>query len=172
MKTSHFSRWPVCPHGLLVAGLLFLICAVPVLAQQGPGRWSSAAPLPVARTNTTATLLPRGLVLVAGGSDGVHALGSAYLYDPARNNWQATGSMQQARSQHSANLLPNGKILVVGGVDSSGRPVAATELYDTASGTWSSAGGLPTGVSGQTATTLRDGRMLVAGGADVSGKSL
>ena len=68
----------------------------------------------------TATLLPNGKVLVAGGYDSDGALASAELYDPASGTWTATGSLATARVRHTATLLPNGKVLVAGGVDSSG----------------------------------------------------
>ena len=63
----------------------------------------------------TATLLPTGKVLVAGGS--MHdALSSAELYDPATGTWTATGSLAP-HARHTATLLPSGKVLVAGGND-------------------------------------------------------
>jgi hypothetical protein len=44
--------------------------------------WSAAGSLAIARYVHTATLLPSGKVLVAGGSDGTVALASAELYLP------------------------------------------------------------------------------------------
>ena len=41
----------------------------------------------------TATLLPNGKVLVAGGDNNVVFLRSAELYDPASGTWTATGSL-------------------------------------------------------------------------------
>ena len=41
----------------------------------------------------TATLLPNGKVLVAGGSDGLTFWSSAELYDPATGLWTATGRL-------------------------------------------------------------------------------
>ena len=63
----------------------------------------------------TATLLPNGKVLVAGGSNGGGSLSSAELYDPASGSWSTTGSLATARDYHTATLLPNGKVLVAGG---------------------------------------------------------
>ena len=64
----------------------------------------------------TATLLPNGKVLVAGGV-GINelVLASAELYDPASGTWTATGSLGTAREFHTATLLPNGNVLVAGG---------------------------------------------------------
>ena len=66
------------------------------------------------RYSYTATLLPNGKVLVAGGDDGSR-LASAELYDPVANTWSPAGSLATARSDHTATLLPNGKVLVAGG---------------------------------------------------------
>ena len=64
----------------------------------------------------TATLLPNGKVLVAGGVvTAAILLASAELYDPATGTWTATGSLNTARYYHTATLLPNGKVLVAGG---------------------------------------------------------
>ena len=73
-----------------------------------------------ARDFHTATLLPNGKVLVAGGANGSGFLASAELYDPATGTWSATGSLNTARYQHTATLLADGKVLVVGGGGNSG----------------------------------------------------
>jgi hypothetical protein len=107
----------------------------------------------------TATLLPSGKVLVAGGSaffyDYSRAPGSgltncigstacgetarAGLYDPATDTWQKAASMPAPRTGHKAIALPNGKVLIEGGgyVSSDGAanwlpPV----LYDIATDSW------------------------------------
>ena len=85
-----------------------------------------------ARSDHTATLLPSGLVLVAGGFDGNGLLASAELYDPANGTRSVTGSLHSARNSHTATLLPNGMVLVAGG-HSSG--ASGAELYDPVSGT-------------------------------------
>ena len=53
--------------------------------------------LSTARDYHTATLLPNGQVLVAGGATLNGPLASAELYDPATGTWTATGSMAAAR---------------------------------------------------------------------------
>jgi hypothetical protein len=58
----------------------------------------------------TATLLPNGKVLIAGGADSSPALlSSAELYDPASGTWRATGALNTARDFHTVTLLPNGR---------------------------------------------------------------
>ena len=83
------------------------------------GTWSATQDMVATRYSHTATLLPDGRVLVAGGeSDAVtsagFALASAELYDPASGTWGATASMAAARREHTATLLPDGKVLVAG----------------------------------------------------------
>jgi hypothetical protein len=67
------------------------------------------------RSRHTATLLPSGKVLAAGGGRSGSALQSAELYDPATGLWTATGDLGTARGGHTATLLPSGKVLVTGG---------------------------------------------------------
>ena len=81
------------------------------------GTWTATGSLGTARFDHTATLLPSGKVLVAGGYDNGGVLSSAELYDPATGTWTATGSLGTARYAHTATLLPSGKVLVAGGFD-------------------------------------------------------
>ena len=92
----------------------------------GSGNWTVTGSLNIARAEHTATLLPNGVVLVAGGFDSSNnLLASAELYDPASGSWAATGSLNIARADHTATLLPNGTVLVAGGVDNSGISASA-----------------------------------------------
>ena len=85
------------------AGLAFIQpCAA------APGEWEYTGSLKTARFHHTATLLPNGLVLVAGGGDESAAFKSAELYNPATGTFSDTGSMSTARDSHTATLLPNG----------------------------------------------------------------
>jgi WD40 repeat protein len=128
------------------------------------GTWTATGSLVTARYVHSATLLPNGKVLVAGGfNDSSGYLASAELYDPASGTWTATGSLATARFLPAATLLPNGKVLVTGGYNDSGR-IASAELYDPASGTWTATGSLATGRRFHTATLLPNGKVLVAGG--------
>ena len=78
------------------------------------GIWTATGSLATARQSHTATLLPDGQVLVAGGAN-TTILASAELYHPGTGRWTATGSMASARYQHTATLLPDGRVLVAGG---------------------------------------------------------
>jgi hypothetical protein len=123
------------------------------------GTWSPTASMAEERAFHTATLLPDGKVLVAGGSSSSSL--AAELYDPATGTWSPTGSTAQRRSYHTATLLPNGKVLVAGGSSS---PLTA-ELYDPATGSWSPTGSMASERTAHTATLLPNGKVLVAGGS-------
>src|SRR6266478_4158880 len=125
-----------------------------------------------ARYNHTATLLPNGMALVAGGFDNNNAASaSAELYDPASRTWTATGSLNSARALHTATLLQNGMVLVAGGFDNNSNDSASAELYDPATGTWIATGSLNTARESHTATLLQNGIVLVAGGLAITGFS-
>src|SRR4051794_18926121 len=77
------------------------------------GTWAVTGSLNTGRFLHTATLLPSGMVLVAGGLDaGFHATASVEVYDSTGGTWTATGSLNTARYEHTATLLPSGKVLV------------------------------------------------------------
>lgn len=81
-----------------------------------------------ARAFGTATALPDGRVLLAGGFSGVSECGarcmdltataSADLYDPATGLiTPVAGGMSVSRGMHSAVSLPDGRVVIVGGAD-------------------------------------------------------
>ena len=122
----------------------------------------------------TATLLPNGKVLLAGGF--VNSIwdyyGSSYsdkgavLYDSATGVFSGTGSMTVNRGDHTATLLANGKVLIAGGADQdpTGTGLASAELYDPSTGTFTKTGSMAVGRFLHTATQLNDGRVLIVGG--------
>jgi N-acetylneuraminic acid mutarotase len=125
----------------------------------------------------TATLLPSGQVLVAGGCGGqdFFEVGQpdAELYDPATTSFAVTGSMESPRCRHTATLLPNGKVLVVGGFGAAyDGPAAATnstELYDSATRAFSQTANMAQARAAHTATLLLNGKVLITGGANIGG---
>lgn len=88
------------------------------------GSFSVTGSMAEARTFHTATLLPNGNVLIAGGGN---ENSTAEVYDPATGTFSITGGMEIGRSGHTATLLPNGSVLVAGGGIFAG--LASAELY-------------------------------------------
>jgi N-acetylneuraminic acid mutarotase len=136
------------------------------LAQVGPS-WVSTGSPNIPRSDHTATLLPNGEVLIAGGFwDAIGFHETAELYDPTTGTWNFTGSLNAFRSDHTATLLPNGTVLVAGGATVWNLPVESAELYDSATERWNDTGSLVAARYGHTATLLQNGKVLVAGGTD------
>ena len=142
-----------------------LLCALtgPVMA----GSFSSAASLAIGRYYHTATTLPNGKVLVAGGNrpsgNSFVFIGEAELYDPATDHWSSAGTLVPPLAYHAATLLPNGKVLLTGGCEPT--TPAPPQLYDPATNSWTYAGAaVPLSRLFPTATLLADGRVLLVGG--------
>jgi hypothetical protein len=177
LATAHDSHTAtLLPNGkVLVAGGVNgpgdqTATAIAELYDPASGTWTATGSLVTARYVHSATLLPNGKVLVAGGfNDSSGYLASAELYDPASGIWTATGSLATARLLHTATLLPNGQVLVAGGSNGSSNRFASAELYDPASGTWTATGSLATARLRHTATLLPNGQVLVTGGVNSSG---
>jgi Abnormal spindle-like microcephaly-assoc'd, ASPM-SPD-2-Hydin/Kelch motif/Galactose oxidase, central domain len=124
----------------------------------------------IARENATATLLPNGKVLIAGGGGTFsNFLSSTELYDPVSNTFVAAPSMNVGRYYATATLLSNGKVLIAGGQGSVGH-LSSTELYDPVSNTFAaSTPAMNTARAVPTATLLPNGKVLIAGGAGDAG---
>ena len=136
------------------------------------GRVTATARMSVTRATHTATALPDGTVLIAGGCTADSCeLGpegaSAEVYDPATGTFAATGRMTTARSGHVAAALPGGKVLLAAGWGDAG-VLASAEVYDPATGRFAATGSLRTPRGAPSITPLRDGRVLIAGGFDGS----
>ena len=137
------------------------------------GIWTRTGSMAVGRIGHSATLLPNGQVLVAGGPDfeaaqaaEVEIMGriSAELYDPATGEWTATGSMTTGRGGHSATLLTNGTVLVAGGGYSDDVAARSAELYDPGSGRWTATSSMGVSRFGHSAVMLpNEGVLVVAG---------
>jgi hypothetical protein len=128
------------------------------------GRFERTGQMSVGRYGHTATLLPDGRVLLAGGELDA----TAELYDPQTGAFHAVNDkMSTARLYAAAAQLADGRVLVTGG--STGDSVSSgAELFDPSTQTFSVVGPMAVGRAEHTATTLGDGRVLVAGGGLLS----
>jgi N-acetylneuraminic acid mutarotase len=148
------------------------------------GLWTPVASMTAnakGRRSHTATLLPNGTVLVAGGQDApspANYLSSAEIYDPVANAWSAPTGTQPAMSSvrffHTATLV-GGKVVIIGGKTASTAVTSSVDSYDPMTQSFTpltdigGAGTTPRG--SHTATLLANGKIFVAGGQIAGGIS-
>ena len=134
--------------------------------------WTSAGNMAQPLFEQTATLLPSGGVLIAGGNNPAvgggeeGAVAEAQVYVPSSGTFNTTGSMLIPRFEHTATLLSTGQVLVAGGSNYTGDGILSeAELYTPSSGGFAvSPVSLNYQRAGHTATALLDGSVLIAGG--------
>jgi hypothetical protein len=132
----------------------------PTTAEQSIRR---VATLRAARAAHTATTLPSGSILLAGGmTEGDGSLASVERFDPRDNSIHEVGSLAVPRAGHTATMLPDGRVLVAGGYN--GDYPTSLEVFEPSTNQFRNAGSLIEARSGHTATLLPDGRILFAGG--------
>jgi hypothetical protein len=151
---------PLSPQGAVVSGY-----------GGGPDAWTPVRPMTAAREHFTATLLPGGKVLMAGGQSVTDTpLASAELYNPAARSFTATGPLHDARTYPAATLLQDGQVLITGGLGSNFAALSSAELYNPGTGTWAST--TPANAAGyaETSTLLPSGDVLVTGFGGVTGE--
>jgi hypothetical protein len=150
---------------LLVLAFPTLVNAQTNSKTSQPGQIAATGNLSVRRFSQSATLLPNGKVLIAGGMErnGKYDA-SAELYDPRSGTFTATGSMSSAREGHAAILLRNGKVLLAGGSPGTGTNLSTAELYDPATGTFHPTGSMTSPRSHPATVLLNDGKVLLIGG--------
>jgi hypothetical protein len=140
------------------------------------GQWSEAGGFPGHWNNYSATALPNGDVLYAGGTeDQKQTDGNSLAVGTTRvmrwnhvTGWfEGARNMSAPRQFHSTVVLKDGRVLFAGGVasaDPESDPVSSAELYDPLKDTWSSAQSMPEARSRMTAVLLADGSVLEVGG--------
>ena len=118
-----------------------------------------------ARDRPTATLLPNGTVLIAGGQNGAGEPAQAELFHPNTETFTLLPSPMSPRMAHSAASLPDGRVLLSGGWSV---PLAATtgsaEVYDPKTQRFRALPPVPFGSHDQALLLFPRGLALVAGG--------
>jgi Galactose oxidase, central domain/Kelch motif len=139
------------------------------------GTFTPTAAMQEPRAFHTATLLPNGKVLIAGGATTESPSSTAELFDSASLTFTAAGTMTDARAGHAAVLLPSGKVLLTSGIDAfnmdgtSGFALTA-EIYDPSAGSFRRTGGTMVQTrAGHSAITLANRTVLLAGGGTGDG---
>jgi len=123
----------------------------------------------VPRCGPTATILPNGSVLIAGGatcsdSDALAPVRALEIYDPASGTFRAAGDLSVPRFNLNVLLLKNGKVLIAQGYDVAHDLVSSAELYDPSAGIVQRAGSMTTPRCFGSETQLPGGQVLIAGG--------
>ena len=150
--------------------------------------WAKAPNMSIARTDATATALPDGRVLIAGGYDRrvttsttvpypvIHILplATSQFFNPTSSTWTTGPTLAYGRFGHSAIALKGGRVLVVGGADRQDpeRLLNSAEMYDPATKKWLGAGTIGAPRTQFTLTALTDGRVLLAGGLAADGSTV
>lgn len=106
------------------------------------GVFTRTGSLNAARHGHTATLLPDGRVLIAGGSGPGSNVRVTELFDPVTGSWLATGSLGVGRHLPAAALLSDGRVLVAGGESAenvSRSSLRSAEIFIPSTGRWARA---------------------------------
>jgi hypothetical protein len=131
--------------------------------------WTQTGSMARRRTLGTATLLPSGQVLVAGG-DVDAAPYQAELYNPTTGTWTGAGTTLERHISGEAVLLSPSRVLLVGGtIALSGAPSATVEIYNLTTGTWTSGTSIPEPRTSFGSVLLNTGEMLITGGRSATG---
>jgi WD40 repeat protein len=151
----------------VVAVLFFPFVAIASFQRVSPENISNTANLGIPRAAHTATLLPNGKVLIAGGciSNGCenNVTSSAELFDPNNQIFSPIANMMISRVGHQAVPLKSGLVLILGGWTGQ-NTTAKAEIFDSVTEKFVTIGNMLEARDGFTATRLNDGRVLIAGG--------
>ena len=112
---------------MALGNILCLGAFASVVLAQTPGTFTATGSMITPRFFHTATLLPSGRVLIAGGwtERMFSPTAAAELYDPLTGTFTPTGNLISPRDHHTATLLPDGRVLIAGGYDATGHAVTA-----------------------------------------------
>ncbi|MGB0952427.1 MAG: Kelch repeat-containing protein [Planctomycetota bacterium] len=149
------------------------------------GTWTNTANMAKYRAGATATVLPDGRVLVAGGTEGngsheLHdvadllgtALKSTEIYDPVTDTWSFGSNMTEFKAGAMAITLSDGRWLVSGGVTHTllfGIPIPDfsnnQQVYDPTTGNWSNVANMKDKRALGGIALMQNGSVYIAGGA-------
>lgn len=151
-------------YRLPIAGALFVMLAMPALAQDGA--WTMKRPMSAARNEVQLAALG-GKVYVIGGGIAGNAVPQIDEYDPASDGWRARASMPKGLDHLGAAVI-GGKIVTVGGFIGSPHRGAVSDVYeyDPAADSWRPLAPLkaPRGAVG---VTVLDGKIHAVGGRGI-----
>ncbi|MFN0180296.1 MAG: Kelch repeat-containing protein [Gemmatimonadales bacterium] len=132
--------------------------------QPSNGLLVPTAVMSASRAAHTATALPDGRVLVAGGFVEKGSARGAEIYQPDAGRFSPLPLMIATRHSHTATMLPDGRVLIVGGYGAGTTTLATAEVFDPATDAFAATGSLLAPRAGHIAVLLENGKVLVAGG--------
>lgn len=154
------------PNVLRSAELLSIFSSSRAIAE-------TIAPMHDVRDLHTATLLPNGRVLIAGGfttnANSTGSTSTTEIFYPDTGVFLRSGVMTSSRSNHTAASLPDGNVLVAGGFGANDVITASAEIFYSTAMQWRATTPMPAARTLNTATTLKDGRVMLAGGINSGG---
>ncbi len=128
----------------------------------------SVGQLNTARMRHTATILPNGKVLIAGGKSGT-TLSTAEIYDSTLKNFTTiTSNMTTPRMNHVSVLMNDGRVLLVGGTNEN-TDLSSAEIFDPTTGIFAATGSMNVFRGyGHSIVLLSSGKILITGGSNNS----
>ena len=132
-------------------------------------QFSHGVLVPIAAMSTgraahTATALPDGRVLVAGGFARENSAQAAEVYQPSAGRFSPLPPMITTRHSHTATLLRDGRVLIAGGYGEGTATLATAELFNPATNTFTPTGSLVAARANHVTVLLKNGKVLIAGG--------
>jgi N-acetylneuraminic acid mutarotase len=147
---------------VLVAAALLIIGPEPSVAE---GSWTTAAPMPLARSELNAAVAA-GRLYVAGGIAQLGATPALQVYDAAGDTWRSLAQMPQPRHHFGMTAL-DGRIYVSGGYGDLpfGADTARADVwaYDVEADRWSAMADLPAPRAAHAMVAV-NGKLYVVGG--------
>ncbi len=124
----------------------------------------SAPAMSANRAAHTATAVPDGRVLIAGGFVEKGAATGAEVYEPDARRFAPLPPMVTTRHSHTATLLADGKVLIAGGYGERTTTLETAEVFDPATNAFTLTGSLLAARADHIAVLLENGKVLIAGG--------
>ncbi len=134
-----------------------------------------AATMAQGRANHSATLLPDGRVLVAGGYSAVAEPVFAEIFDPVAERFTPVADAAPLRAQHLAFATAEGQVWLLGGETVQGdtaQALSTTLRFDPATQRFAAGPALRVARSGPRGVLLPGGAALLFGGHDAEGQAL
>ncbi len=144
-----------------VAAVLVLGVAAGLASAAAPPRWSTAAPLPVARTEVAAVLTGNEIFVIGGYTQDGHNSARVDAYSPRTKRWRRLPDLP-ITVDHTMAAAYRGRVYVVGGYGGEGH-ARMTTAFVLANGAWRTLKPMPEQRAAGGAAVV-NGKLYVVGG--------